>query len=148
MTRTPEQNVRFHALVNKLGLDSQHKLELVMDVSVGEAKSSADLTVDEMDKLIKHLQHLVNATSDEQAAYKMRRKLFSLFHELRYETPNGSLDYVRINAWLLKFGYLHKLVADYTVKELPRLVTQVENMLIKRLTPNPSPKERGTPTLL
>ena len=130
MVRTKEQNIRFHALVGKLGISAEQKMELVQEVSDGRCSSSAELLVQEMECLINHLQQLANK-QEPDAATRMRRKVCALFHELEYEKPNGSLDYDRINGWMLKFSYLHKLLNGYKAKELPALLTQVESMLKK-----------------
>jgi hypothetical protein len=51
---------------------------------------------------------------------------------LGWEDDNGKIDYGHFNAWLEKYGYLHKSLMEYTELELPELVTQLENMLIKQ----------------
>lgn len=66
----------------------------------------------------------------------MRRKIFSLCHELGWtKSDKGKqvVDQKRLNAFLEKRGYLHKPLNFYTPKELPTLVTQFENMLTKQL---------------
>ncbi len=131
--RTPEQNIRFHALIGKLAINSEQKKEMVNEVSRGRTESSAELSYTEMYELIEHLQSLVNSTPDQQKANKMRRKIMSDFHELGWEKGNGALDYQRINNWMTKSSYLHKFLNDYSVQELPRLVTQVDTMLKKEL---------------
>jgi len=132
MKRTADQNIRFHKLINLLGIDMEEKAELVYEVSNGETRSSAGLDYNEMSRLISHLQNKANAIKQDEPANKMRRKICSMFHELRYELPSGILDYARINEWMLKFSYQHKLLNAYTIEELPRLVSQVENMLTKQ----------------
>jgi hypothetical protein len=133
MTRTLEQNKRFHTLISVLGIDAETKQELVYNASGGLNTSSKCLTYFEMEKLIDNLQVLFNRRHDEEIAsvMKMRRKIFSIFHDLLWEKPSGSLDYKRINDWFLKSGYLHKSINDYKEQELPQLVSQVEQMLIK-----------------
>ena len=133
ITRTPEQNIRFHKLLGLLCIDADEKRELVYNASNGRCSSSAELTYTEMYELIEHLQSLQNSSPDQQKASRMRKKIMSIFHELRYETKNGQLDYGRINGWMVKSSYLHKFLNDYTVQELPRLVTQVDAMLKKQL---------------
>lgn len=131
--RTPEQNTRFHKLVSLLGIDAETKRALVYEVSEGIQTSSKLLTEFEMQRLINRLQDIYNSMNAAQlkAAEKMRRKIFAIFHELEWEKQNGSLDYARIDTWLMKSGYLHKHIDAYMAPELPQLVSQVEQMLFK-----------------
>ena len=131
--RTPEQNTRFYALIAALGIDADQKRDLVYNASKGRITSSAKLDYTEMAELIEHLQSLVNSSPEQQKASKMRKKIMSIFHELNWETKGGQLDYGRINGWMTKSSYLHKFLNDYTVQELPRLVTQVDTMLKKQM---------------
>jgi len=55
----------------------------------------------------------------------MRRKMIALFRKIGYNDGNFA-DMERITAWVLKYGYLHKRLNDYSLNELPALVTQVE----------------------
>jgi hypothetical protein len=130
MKRTPEQNSRLHLLIGELMIDAEHKRELVEEASYGRVSSSKDLTQVECNRLLNHLQTLLNEhRQGGDAGQKMRRKIMSMVHELGWENPSGSIDYNRLNAWLLKFGYLHKELNSYTVQELPALVTQMDKML-------------------
>jgi len=44
------------------------------------------------------------------------------------EGAKRKLDMRRVNNWCLKYGYLHKLLDEYTYEELPKLVTQFEEV--------------------
>jgi hypothetical protein len=124
MVRTKEQSIRFNTIISKLGIDKEGKEDLVYNITQGRATSSKDLTHLECDKLIKNLQPNVLIEGDKQ-----RKKILSIVHELGWETPTGKIDWNALNPYLLKYGYLHKLFNDYTPNELPKLVTQFENML-------------------
>lgn len=130
--RTQEQNTRFHAIIGKLGLSKDEKQQLVEEVSYGRTDSSRELYVSEMNHLINHLQSIVNSNGPDPA-FKMRRKIFSLCHEFGWEClpESRKVDVQRLNNWMLKFGYLHKPLNSYTLQELPKLVTQFENMVNK-----------------
>lgn len=125
--RTPAQNSILYALITKLGIDDDQKQDLVAQVSEGRETSSKNLTYNECDKLIKHLQSLVNENHDK--SNKMRRKILSICHEMKWTLPGKKLDWQKINTWLLKYGYLHKPMNDYTAQELPSLVSQFEGLL-------------------
>jgi hypothetical protein len=133
MKRTLEQNTRFHKLISLLGIDAETKQLMVFDVSKGRVESSACLEEFEMQQLINRMQDTYNQMKavELKSSDKMRRKIFSIFHDLDFEKPDGTLDYKRINDWFLKSGYLHKPVNDYKERELPELVSQVEQMLTK-----------------
>ncbi|MCK6649816.1 MAG: hypothetical protein L6Q66_09180 [Bacteroidia bacterium] len=127
MERTAKQNGTLHALITKLGIDEETKADLVAQVSEGRERSSRNLTYNECDKLIKHLQSLVSENHDK--SNRMRRKILSICHEMKWTLPGSKLDWNKINNWLLKYGYLHKPLNDYTAKELPSLVSQFEGLL-------------------
>jgi hypothetical protein len=81
--------------------------------------------------MITHLRQLsgeipVRHKADD--AQRMRRKIFSICHDIGWETETGEVDKVRLQNWLLKYGYLHKPITEYTVTELPALLTQFENI--------------------
>lgn len=123
-TRTKEQSIRLHTIFGKLGIGGEIKEELVYNATQGRATSSKELTHLECDSLIKSLQPDVPKEGDKQ-----RKKILSIVHELGWETPTGKIDWNALNPYLLKYGYLHKAFNDYTPKELPKLVTQFENLL-------------------
>lgn len=129
MTRTVEQNKRLHLLICKLGICTENKEDLVCSYSNGRATSSADLTVHECDELLRYLQNLANeqAGYHDQRAIAMRRKFFALVRDKGWML-NGKIDYVRVNKWLSKYGYLHKSINEYKYAELPKLLSQFEHV--------------------
>lgn len=122
---TPGQLGCIHALVNKLKL--QHlKEEMVRGFSGGRASSTADLYVDEAAAYIKHLKA---QDPEEKAAEKMRRKIISMAHECGYRKPGTTvIDMVKLDAWCVKYGHKHKKLNQYRYADLPKLVTQFQNM--------------------
>ncbi len=126
MKRTSTQNTEFHALIGKLSIDKERKEDLVFEYSEGRCTSSADLLYTEMAQLIIFLRKQTTGTF--LPGNNQRKKILSLFHELGYELPGGKIDWKRVNGWLMKYGYLHKGLNDYTLKELPKLVSQVERI--------------------
>ena len=116
-----------------LGIDSDHKADLVQEASEGRTSSSAELSSEECQRLINHLQTMVNDQNRNTPENRMRRKVISIVHELRWKTPDGKIDYKRLDAWMLKYSYLHKKLNSYSAAELPALVTQFDNMLKKKL---------------
>jgi hypothetical protein len=126
MLRTAQQNKQLFAILNKLGYDTEDRAELVYNATAGRTKSSAELHYYECQRLIQSLSGEANAEAIK--ADKMRKKILSICHEMGWAN-NNAIDWPRLNNWLTKYGYLHKALTNYTVKELPKLVTQFENLL-------------------
>jgi len=72
-----------------------------------------------------------------KAGNLQRRKILSLCHELgwTYLSTGGRIvvDMHGLNRWCENYGYLHKPLNYYTPSELPKLVTQFEQMTAKEL---------------
>jgi len=146
MLRNKQQNKALHLLVGELNISSEMKEELVYQFTNGRETSSSKMLVNECQSLINHLNHIKNGTSatnrkvsnhsvsrmsreDKDKCQKMRRKILSIFHEMGWK-KQGQLDWTRINEWLLTRGYLKKALNDYKLAELPKLVSQVEKLLL------------------
>ncbi|TZF81802.1 hypothetical protein FW774_17245 [Pedobacter sp. BS3] len=134
---TKKQNAMIGYLLNRLKVDSETKEELIYTYSDGRTTHISQLTGTEAAAVI---QMLVNgAKLPETAASRMRRKILSLAHELGWKTTEKNaagkykVDIKRVNNWCKQYGYLHKPLDEYTADELPRLVTQFENMYRKHL---------------
>ncbi|WP_145859076.1 hypothetical protein [Pedobacter suwonensis] len=64
----------------------------------------------------------------------MQRKILSMAHEKGWKLPGGKINMAKVNGWCMKYGVpVHKPFNDYTVAELPALVTQFEKMYAKHL---------------
>ncbi len=132
--RTKAQNTRLHALLVALNIDTDQKLDFVIQFSNERVFSSADLTVDECQAFISHLQALKDGfrpaqRMDNDPANKQRRKILAICHEMHW-TKNGKVDMIRLNAFLEKSGHLHKKnLNEYQLNELPTLVSQFEQLL-------------------
>jgi len=87
--------------------------------------STKDLRYEEANQLISTIDKI--GVQKYDAANQMRRKIISCCRECGW-TKNGKADMDRINAWVLKYGYLGKPLMEYNSLELPKLVTQAENM--------------------
>ncbi len=76
--------------------------------------------------------------ADFDRGQTQRRKILSLCHELgwTYPTHGGrvTVNFVALDGWMNKYSYLHKPLNYYTPAELPKLVTQFENMAAKELS--------------
>lgn len=135
MIRNNHQNTVLHKLIADLNIDKETKADLVLQFTQERETSSAKMLVSECQELINHLNIIKNGPTDKKQApaqnsvqNKMRRKILSICHEMNWKI-GSQLDWNRINFWLEKYGYLHKELNRYTEAELPKLVTQFENLL-------------------
>lgn len=104
--------------------DDHH--QLVQDWSGGTRSGLRELTPAELRDLEIYIQELMDPTA--AAAQRMRRKIIGILAGRGCVTSAGRPDMVRIQAWVTKYGYLHKPLNHYTNAELPRLVTQAERV--------------------
>lgn len=135
MYRNQSQNKRLHQLIGELNIDNEQKEELVYQYTNGREKSSAKMLMNECQSLINYLDLIKKGNTPKQQeskeitpAQRMRRKILSICHEMGWK-QNGAIDWDRLNGWLSKSGYLKKDLNDYTEAELPKLVTQFEQLL-------------------
>lgn len=128
-------------LLDQLGI--RHlKHDLVLDACDGRTDSARELSQDEMRHLVTHLEQKLQQARREASPGKeairrmdrMRKRILSMCYSIGWVTydineSRHKVDMERLGAWLLKYGYLHKPLNDYTYLELPGLVTQVENLM-------------------
>lgn len=127
MLRTKDQNKQLYSALAKLSIDKERKEELVYRFTQGREISSSAMTVCECHSLIDHLNSFIKIGDKKNDV--QRKKILSICHEMNWRTEAGQIDWKHLNEYLLKYGYLHKLLNNYTEKELPKLVTQFENLL-------------------
>ena len=139
MLRTVSQNRQLHALISALSIDAEIKQDLVYQFTNSRETRSSLMTDHECQRLINHLNALKKqkeassqarneAFKNNTPENKMRRKIMSICHEMKW-TKDGKLDWTRINEFLLNRSYLKKGLDKYTKAELPKLITQFENIL-------------------
>lgn len=147
---TRQQIRQLYFLLDQLGI--RHlKQELVQDASNGRTESARELTHLEMLELLRHLANkLKDAKADNRPAKqayqqmdRMRKRILSICYSIGWtrfniEKRRHEVDMERLEAWLVKYGYLHKKLNDYTYLELPALVTQAERLLATTLDEKPS----------
>jgi len=125
MKRTLGQNRELHVLLAKNGIDADTKKEMVHNHTDGRTIKSSEMMYNECQNLIHHLKH---NSPEETRSDKMRKKIISLFRKQGYTLHNGKADMLAIESWTEKYGYLKKPLNSYKYNELPKLVTQAENM--------------------
>jgi hypothetical protein len=106
----------------------------------GRTENSSELTTEEIELLIHALEtcgmEAVRPESDFLRGDTMRKRILSLFYQYGYTEFSAKkkrlvVDFERMDAWMLKYGYLHKNLNKYKYSELPKLVTQVEQVVTK-----------------
>lgn len=101
---------------------------IILAFTGNRTKSVSQMTTEEAKALIAHLKSLDEA---ETGATKMRNKILSLAHEMNWTRQIGSkklIDMDHVNGWCISRSYLKKKLDDYTYNELPKLVTQFEEV--------------------
>ena len=106
--------------------------ELVMEFTEGATNSLRKLTAVELRKLERRIEQM-EADPKQQAAQRMRRKIIGILAERGAINDKGKPDMESVYAWARKYGYLHKHLNAYTLAELPKLVTQAENIIASDL---------------
>lgn len=124
---TPAQLKKLNTIIHKRGISKDVKEAMLLGYTGGRATSSRDLYFGEAFQIINHLeQHDVHYASIQ----KMRGKILYYAHELGWRKTgnNGKMvaDGAALDAWMIKYSYLHKKMDSYTFLELPKLVTQFE----------------------
>lgn len=117
-------------LFSKCALRAQ-KANIVRSFSDGRTEHITELDDDEVRRLIGYLRYTARdaaRTPTQISEDKMKRKIISMAHELRWRNADGKIDMKSLNGWCVKYGYLHKRLDDYSNAELPRLVQQFEVM--------------------
>lgn len=122
----PYSNIKaIYGLLGKTGLTEQ-KGPIVYSFSNGRTVSVKELTVQEANELVRHLNQQANQTTTQEAAgaNQMRRKILSMCHRMGWETESGKIDFEVLNKWMNQKSYLKKELNKYSYSELPKLVSQ------------------------
>lgn len=117
---TPKQYHLALGLLNREGLAFAAE-DLAFEYSKGRTRNLEKLTHQET-------QNLFAAFRVTTPATKMKRKILSMAHEMCWEMPNGSVDYVRLDAWCNKHTPSHTDFNSIPLKDLPTVVSIYEKM--------------------
>lgn len=130
---TKAQIIRLQVLRRELNMSDDLYRDMLLSATSGRTNSSTQLTQKEAFEIIDELSKLTSEEPDP--ADKMRKKIISMAHSIGWyenqirmpdEKPRVSMS--RINAWCEKSGYLHKPLNKYTCAELPKLVSQFQEV--------------------
>lgn len=133
---TPNQVKIIYTLLGENNLRDE-KESIVQAFSGGKTTSVRALRNAEAFALISHLKSMDLV---DTRATKMRNKILSMAHEMGWNLNptlsktagsvqvKAKIDMEHVNNWCLSHSYLHKALDKYEYQELPKLVTQFENM--------------------
>lgn len=115
-----------YTLLGKLHLRDE-KESIVSAFSGGRTDSVRALGFNEAAALIAHLKSMDDP--EENSNTRMRNKIIGMAREMNWLIKGtGKVDIDHLNNWCKSLGYLHKPLDDYTHSELPKLVTQFEEV--------------------
>lgn len=126
MKRTNAQSKRLYALLRKLNIDNDTKVDMVYSISCGRTTHSSELSYTECKLLIDKLQELYKTTEAYRKERTLNNTRWRLIYALRDKgmaTPDGKPDYDRIHKYCLH--YWHRDINAMTLDELNRYIGTV-----------------------
>lgn len=122
---TYSQIAAIHTLLSKQGLKDE-KRDIVRSFTAGRTESVKEMRNEEAAALIGHLKSM---DPEEKSADKMRNKILSMAHEMGWrKSGNERIDMDHVNGWMRSKSYLKKDLDAYRYGELPKLVSQFEEV--------------------
>ena len=123
MKRTLAQNKQLHGLLNRLGIDSEQKAELVALHTGNRTTSSAAMSYRECQALISALRDSERdlTRKDAQERDTKRKRVISHLKEAGYTLPDGRADMPAIYAWVREQKHKKEFNA-HTSQELSTLI--------------------------
>ncbi|WP_107039935.1 hypothetical protein [Brumimicrobium mesophilum] len=118
--------------IKSLGVDIDRE-DVISELTGGKKDSLRSLTPHEYKELLYAMTKTLGneANRMQKSMDAQRKKIIAHLAKVGYTTPEGKADMKSIYSWVLKYGYLHKGLNDYTAKELPFLVSQSHNVYKK-----------------
>lgn len=129
----------FFAIAKALGLNAENRKDIAYDFSEGRTTSLKELTDKEYSAVLKSLKKRQSALPSTTKGDKQRKKIIALCRDMgmeKYDTVKQKMvaDMPKIYKLIVDKGYLKpKKLNDYTANELPKLVTQVQNIQLSYL---------------
>ncbi|MEH0154655.1 hypothetical protein V6R21_18930 [Limibacter armeniacum] len=123
------QRKYFYVLLKKLGLQEQKGL-LVLQYTEGRTDSTAAMSQQEVSRMLDDLGRQAGklpVTGEQVSVKRMRSKILHLAGESGF-APEGQINWDLFNGFMERRSYLQKPLGKYAYKELPRLVSQFEQM--------------------
>lgn len=115
---------RLFALLGEAGIkDTDDRHALIHTYTGGRTSSTKNLTDKEGLSIIEDISKMFPTNAPD----RMRKKVIALFRSMGVETQ-GKADMVKIDDWCVQYGHKHRPLNDYRVKELPKLISQVQKV--------------------
>jgi hypothetical protein len=141
MTITTQQIIKFHALLRNLNLEEDDKRALIADYTGGRSDRTNDMTFAEAKEMISFLakqagEAPTRSVAERSQSDKMRKKIIAIAYQLGWTLPNEGIDLSKIDKFITKYPICDRKINtlnDYTYKELPKVVSQFQSMLEKKL---------------
>lgn len=117
---TPKQKTFVHRIIEREGLTFVSD-NLALEFSGNRTNVLAELNH-------KETQALINNFIKPSSTQKMKRKILSMAHEIRWVTPEGKIDINKLNNWCKKYTPSHCDFNAISAKDLPIVVSIYEKM--------------------
>ena len=131
--RTPDQNVRLHTLLHRLGLDLDAKEDLVSQYTDGRTVRSSEMNTYECDALIRALAKRTTPTGKELILDRKRKRVIAHLTQAGLQLPDGRPDMGAIHAWVEKQKF-KKRFNKLTDGELSKLIYASRKVLDHHLS--------------
>lgn len=126
---SPNKLRAINTLVSRYGISKEVKAAMVEGFSAGRCTSTKELYDHEAALMLSHLQ---KNDPNREAMERMKGKIFYYCHEMGWSKQNATgkkvVDMQRLDEWCRQFSYLKKKLDWYNYKELPKLVSQIEQV--------------------
>ena len=122
---TPKQLSKLHTILSQTGM-TEHKRQLIYEVSAHRTTSSKELTYTEVNQLIDYLEDLSGLD-------KMRRKIFALAYDagiIYGDTPDDKkMNAAKLNKFILDRGTVKKELSRMNKAELSKTASQFASIV-------------------
>lgn len=130
---THKQIVLINTLLSKTSMKDE-KNEIVLHYTDQRTNHIGKMYLHEAKELIEFLlkKQPANTFEKDEVSNTMRKKIISCLCQYGFVTQEKP-DMKKIYSWVKTHGYLKKELNKYTREELPKLVTQAEVMITKKV---------------
>ena len=132
---TPKQIKFARGILHSKGL-SDSKDEIVLELTDGRTSHLSEMTKAEAQLFFDVMLGEAQSPAPNSEAAKCdnsTRKLLSMAHEVKWQSPNGKVDYQRLSNWCKKYSPAHKCYKQQNSKELAETVTSFSKLHIQTL---------------
>lgn len=124
------QNKRLHQLLSEVGY-ARYKAQIVGSYTSGRTEHSSDMYNNEAASMIAYLEAEREKCRAQKAekCNTMRRKLIAMCYQLGWVNEQGKFDMIHLNNWCKQYGGFKKNLNEHDEKELPKLITQLQQVV-------------------